>query len=73
MHRYPLNNRRENAYFTDGVKLKVINTNSYSDAEFSVPRNVQSTIFTRQTVHRKDEKLCKNEKDGTFCFRETTW
>ena len=33
-------NRHENSYFTDGVKFKVINTNPYSDPEFSAPQNV---------------------------------
>ena len=30
----------KNAYFSDGVKFKIINTDPCSDTEFSVPRNV---------------------------------
>ena len=46
-------------------------TDAHSDAEFSVSRNVWSTIFMRQTVHRQNGKRWTNERYGTFFFKET--
>ena len=51
LQRYAQNNRNETCllYINDGVKFEVINTDPYSDARFSVPQKVLSTILIRQT------------------------
>ena len=44
MHRYPQNDRREDAYFRVGVKCEIINTDPYSDAECLITRNVRPQL-----------------------------